>query len=294
MSLKKLHFKNISEIVKLTGCSERQLWHLANNTEDHYRKKEIKKKTSTDTRILSLPSPALKPVQKILNNAIVSNCDLGPYSHYGIKKRSNVTNALKHEGKKFVFTLDLKNFFPSVRPERVKRALIEEQGCSTQVANLITKLVTYDFQLPQGVSTSTTIANIVTLRLQRRLSVLAKKFGLDFTILGDDISFSGSVISGYFVNIVRKIIVAEGFTLHPTKGGIFSKSNSQMVTGVNVAHGATVGKQLRKWKREFFISQKDFDEGKITLQEVKKAEARLSGRLGYSNYVRSAKSKSNK
>lgn len=292
MSLKKLQFDSVSKIVELTDCSENLLWQLANNTNKHYRTQEKPKKNSSEKRLISCPSPQLKAVQRKLNAVIVSNCDLGPYSHYGRKSRSNVTNALMHDGSKYVFTLDMKNFFPSVRPERVKQTLIQEQACSPHVATLITKLVTNDYQLPQGAPTSTTIANLVTLRLQRRLSALAVKFNLGFTILGDDITFSGDCVPDYFVKLVRKIIGEEGFKVHPSKGGVYSKSKSQMITGINVAHGITVGKQIRDWGTEYFLSKKAFENKVITRAEFIKSKNRFEGRSGYAKYVKSIKGRS--
>src|SRR3990172_1773681 len=168
MSQSKFLVNSNSELATLLGISERDLWRLAENTENSYSQWK-KQKSSGGFRNLSAPKPQLKEVQKKLHKRVFSQVELGPFTHCGIKRKSNITNAREHVGNDVVFTFDLKSFFPSVRPERVNRSLIDELGCPSSVASLITKLVTVDFELPQGAPTSTDIANIVTIRLRRRL-----------------------------------------------------------------------------------------------------------------------------
>lgn len=264
--------------------AEADLWRIANSTSSLYRQRE-EPKESGGFRTISAPRRSLKNVQRRLHRVFASRLDYGVYSHYGIRRRSNLTNALRHTGKSVLFTCDIKSFFPSVRPERVREALVREQGCSSSVATLITKLVTYDNQLPQGAPTSTDIANIVTMRLQRRLNGLARQWGLDFSIYADDITFSGNRVPDEFVDRAKSLIREEGFTVHLDKGGVFDKSRSQMVTGINVAHGVTVGAVKRRWRAERKQDQAALAAGNMSPEDVQRSEARHFGRLAYAAHV---------
>lgn len=283
----KLNIQSVADLAKELGVSEGLLWRLAKNVDRHYRCWDMPKKNKPgESRKISAPIGVLKQVQKKIHRLLSEKCDLGSFSHYGRKGKSNITNAKVHVGGKVVFTCDMKDFFPSVRPERIKKALISEQGCSHEVASLITRLVTTNFELPQGASTSTDIANIVTLRLQRRLGCLAKQWGLNFTILGDDITFSGAKIPSEFVALVRSIICDEGFRVHPAKGGVFDKSERQMVTGINVAHGLSVGQEKREWTKEYYIKQQQAKDGRIENETLEASRRTYEGRMSYARSVR--------
>ena len=280
--------KTISELATLLDITASNLWCLAKTTDKSYSSWK-KPKISGGFRELTAPKPHLKAVQKKLHKLLFSNMISFRFSHYGIKRKSNVTNALEHNGYDVIFTFDLKSFFPSVRPERVKNALVNEFGCSAPLASIITRLVTVNYQLPQGAPTSTDIANIVTLRLQRRLYPLAKQWGIKkFTVYADDVTFSGDNIPNGFTYMVQNIVKEEGFKIHPftRKGGIFSKSDEQIVTGINIAHGLTVGNMKKNWRAERYQNSLLFQEGKISMEEFNVSERRYNSRMGYSNFVK--------
>ena len=286
----KLNIKTVAELAEKVGVSEGQLWRLTKKVDCHYYCWEVEKKNKPgESRSISAPIGILKQVQGRLHRLLSQQCDFGSFSHYGRKGRSNITNAIVHVGEKVVFTCDMKNFFPSIRPERVVRALIDEQKCSKKVAILIAKLVTHKFQLPQGAATSTDVANIITLRLQRRLGCLAKQWGLKFSILGDDITFSGGKISEDFVRRAKKILREEGFKIHPAKGGVFTKSERQMVTGINVAHGLSVRQEKRKWKTEYQKKCNLYEDGNIPEMQLIEAKKTYDGRMSYAKTVRKKK-----
>lgn len=286
MSRSNFPVTTLSELATLLGTTEPRLSHLANNAEKLYsRRKEPK--ASGGFRTISSPKPQLKEIQRKLHKCLFSQLGVGPFAHCGIKKRSNITNACAHAGSDVIFTFDLKSFFPSVRPERVKTALIDEFGCPPTVASLITRLVTADFELPQGAPTSTDIANIVTIRLQRRLYPLAKQWGVkNFTIYADDISFSSNNVPEGFQKMTTKVVGKEGFKIHPDKGGVFDKSQSQVVTGINNAHGSTVGKRKKKWRAERYQNAVRHRKGEISDKEFEASEKRYASRVVYASSVK--------
>jgi RNA-directed DNA polymerase len=284
----KFPLNTIAELADLLGISERHLWHIAETTESSYSRWQ-QPKASGGFRELSSPNPQLKEVQKKLHRLIFSRVALGPFSHYGIKRKSNITNACEHSGNAVISTFDLRSFFPSIRPERVKRALVDELGCPDPPALLIAKLVSVNYQLPQGAPTSTDIANIVTLRLQRRLYHLARQWGIRrFTIFADDVTFSDNHIPKGFRRMVAKVIREEGFKIHPEKkkGGTFNKSAEQVVTGVNITHGPTVGKLRKIWRAERHGNTVRHEGGYISSEEFETSERKYASRLVYTNSVR--------
>jgi len=71
--------------------------------------------------------------------------------------------------------------------------------------------------LPQGVPTSSGIANLAMTRVDVRLNTLANKWDFDYTRFVDDLAISGSRRLLSFRNLVRRIAEDEGFMINPNK-----------------------------------------------------------------------------
>lgn len=142
-------------------------------------------------RIINPSKRRLKVIQRRLNKNILAKIEMPNYAHGAVKGRSNITNAKKHQGKKYKFTTDLKDFFPSISNGRVFDMFLEN-GFSPTVARVLTKLTTYRGCIPQGAPTSSTVANLVFIRSGNILYNLAQKHSLTFTSFVDDLTFSSS------------------------------------------------------------------------------------------------------
>jgi retron-type reverse transcriptase len=109
--------------------------------------------------------------------------------------------------------------------------------------------------LPQGAPTSPILTNIVCYKLDRRLTGLAKRFGLNYTRYADDITFSSSHNvygkNGEFLNELNRIIVDQGFTIKESKTRLQKEGFRQEVTGLLVGDKVNVQKryikQIRMW-----------------------------------------------
>ena len=96
------------------------------------------------------------------------------YAYGAVKGRDNVSNAKRHQGKKYKFTTDLKDFFPSITNKEVYEMFVGE-GFSHEVSSLLTKLTTYKGKIPQGAPTSSTLANLVFRKTGDILSDFSKR-----------------------------------------------------------------------------------------------------------------------
>lgn len=109
--------------------------------------------------------------------------------------------------------------------------------------------------LPQGAPSSPILTNIVCYKLDRRLTGLAKRFGLNYTRYADDITFSSSHNvygkNGEFLSELNRIIVDQGFTIKESKTRLQKEGFRQEVTGLLVGDKVNVQKryikQMRMW-----------------------------------------------
>jgi RNA-directed DNA polymerase len=122
-----------------------------------------------------------------------------------VKNSSVYDNASVHCGKDVVFTMDLEHCFASIGPERVK-VIYQAVGFGQEATFVLTKLTTHRGELPQGVPTSTALANLALYRVDARISGLQQNHPFDYTRWVDDLTFSGTERILGLCNLFRRIV----------------------------------------------------------------------------------------
>ncbi len=237
-------------------------FHRDVDTGTHYRRWQIPKRDGS-LRTITAPKRDLKAAQRWVLRNVAERLPVHGAAHGFLAARSIVTNARVHAGAHVLLKVDVKDFFPTVTWRRVK-GLYRKAGYPEQVATLLALLATEapreavqfrgktlyvasgERALPQGAPTSPAITNAICLRMDRRLSGLARVFGFRYTRYADDLTFSwrpspdapegthpkapvGAMLRG-----IGQILRAEGFALHPTKTEVLRRGNRQEVTGLVV------------------------------------------------------------
>lgn len=206
----------------------------------YYEKVEIKldklgkpklKNGIIQKRILNPSISKLKSLQKRIQRNILLKLELPDYAYGAVKGKDNVSNAKRHQGKKYIFTTDLKSFFPSINHHKVF-----EMFClfnfSPTVARTLTQLTTYKGRLPQGAPTSPTIANLVFVKTGKQLETFSKNNNLTFTSFVDDLTFSSPNEFKSKAQFVIQTLQTDGFKISHNKTNY--KTKMPVVTGVVV------------------------------------------------------------
>ena len=185
-----------------------------------YRTFEIAKK-SGGTRTIKSPHPFLKRIQRLLNICFHACFYPMPTATGFVPGRSIVTNAQKHTGKKYVYNIDLKDFFPSINFGRVRAVLhkVPPFQLHADIAHIVANLCCEKGCLPQGAPTSPTLSNIVCQRLDAKLYHLSQEMNFTFSRYADDITIScnKNIFTEAFKIKLLAIIEAEGFQINPKK-----------------------------------------------------------------------------
>jgi RNA-directed DNA polymerase len=246
----------------------RQLTYFADSAKslNRYKTFTIQKKSGGERQI-NAPIGGLKSILKVLNVIIQNSFETHKSANGFILNRSIVDNAKSHVSKKYVYNIDLKDFFHSFDKKRVKGALMQEpfnlSGTKEKLAFLIASLCTHPLEinrknlsvLPQGSPTSPTLTNLLCIRLDRRLNGLAKKVDAIYTRYADDITFSASTNvfkKESFQNELQRIIIEDQqLEINPKKTRLQKHLHRQEVTGLTVNEKVNVPqryiKQLRMW-----------------------------------------------
>jgi retron-type reverse transcriptase len=271
------------------------------STTTHYNRFTIPKRTGGE-RTISAPRRRLKRLQHWILEKILAPLPLAPQAHGFVPGRSTVSNALPHLASAIVINVDLRDFFPTVTYRRIK-GLFRKLGYSEEVATVLGLLcsepeivetqldgITYyvtrsDRRLPQGAPTSPAITNALCRRLDKRIAGWAAKHAMTFTRYADDLTLSTkdpAAKVGAVLKFLRKVVVEEGFAVHPDKIRIVRRGGRQEVTGVVVNEKpGVVRAELRRFRALLYQIEKDGPAGK----KWGAGGDVLAAALGYASYV---------
>jgi hypothetical protein len=180
-----------------------------------------------------------------------SNIVCNPHVVHGfVNKKSPVTNAKMHIGKKYTLKFDLSNFFDTVKPIHLKGKLTEEE---------ITKLMP-DGRAYQGLPTSPAIANIAAVDMDNAIIKKIKGKNIVYTRYADDLcfSFDDFEMVKFLKDIVPQIVGRCGFKINKQKTWLQdSRFGNRIITGVSVSStGISATKSVRR-KLRAAIHQKN-------------------------------------
>lgn len=221
-------------------------------------------------RVIQAPCPQLKLLQRNLAN-LLQDCweeiclDKGhpdTLAHGFKRRRTIVTNARAHRGRRFVFNTDLKDFFPSINFGRVRGFFLKNSSfalCPT-VATVIAQIACHENALPQGSPCSPAIANLIGHVLDIRLAKLAATEGCRYSRYADDLTFStnlptfpSKIASPDIANphtwnegrALARIVSAQGFAINSAKTRMQYRDSRQEVTGLVVNRRPNVRREYR-------------------------------------------------
>jgi RNA-directed DNA polymerase len=210
-------------------------------------------KRSGGARKLLVPAPELKALQRRILRRVLKKLRCHAAAKGFQPGESIVTNALPHARQAVVVRLDVKDFFPTTRADRVNR-YFRRVGWNHPAAGLLTRLCTHGVGLPQGAPTSPRLSNLVNFRLDRRIAAMAERQGARYTRYADDITLSFAeddrVRVRRLIRFVRKVAGEEGYRVHGRKKTrVRRRHQRQTVTGLVVNDGVKLSRRTRRWLR---------------------------------------------
>lgn len=240
----------------LIGISAADLCKMLFSEARFYTRKRIPKKRG-GTRELDMPSYDLKYIQRWILDQVLYRMNVSEFA-YGFQiGKSIVDNARIHVNNHCIVNLDISDFFPTISFENVFR-IFAYYGYTKEVSFVLAKLCTFEGKLPQGSPASPYISNICCLKLDARLSTLAKVYESNYSRYADDITFSSQRDIKKIVNVARGIIESEGFKINEKKCRVAYSHQRQEVTGL-IVNGLDihVSKKYKKdLSQELYYCQK--------------------------------------
>lgn len=234
--------QQLKQLALLLKCKPKEIHKITGNLKRYYGHRfELKKNKETDgfktysdgtikKRTINQAFGRLEEIQRSIKNQIFRKIEFPDHINGGVRKRSNIANGKSHQGNKYIFTTDLSNCFPNIRPKLAYRAFLD-LGYSNVQARWLTKLTTYNHCLPQGTHTSPYLANLCLLPLDKELINLTKTFGITYTRYIDDLTFSSPVDFSHLINGILMIIFKNDFKISWRKTVY---AGNQNITGIEI------------------------------------------------------------
>lgn len=217
-----------------------------------YRSFRIAKRRGGD-RLIQAPNEPTKALQRKLLKRILGPLRAHPAAHAFERRHSIVTNARVHAGRAVVIKLDLKDFFPATRAERV-RQYFQWVGWDREAAEMLTRFVTLDGGLPQGAPTSPRLANLVNFYFDVQITAFVARRKGCYTRYADDLTVSfpkdyPKRIRGT-IQRIQRIAKAHGYEVHTGKKFQIRRAHQrQTVTGLVVNEKVSLSRETRRWLR---------------------------------------------
>lgn len=162
---------------------------------------------------------------RILKEVLEKYFEIPDYIYAFERDKSIPVMARVHEGSLQVVSLDIKDYFPSIKQSALNDLMLSV-GFGESPARTLSELMTLGPNVPQGALTSPKISNIVA---SRTFGPEVKKYcderGLNLTIYADDITISSkaSFDSSETISYVTEVLTRFGFRVNRGKTKVMKK-----------------------------------------------------------------------
>jgi RNA-directed DNA polymerase len=311
---------SLSDVANLLGFSSSALAYVVYKNPNKYTSFTIPKRGGGQ-RLIKAPTPELKLLQQNLSTLIQNSVkeinekrSFADELSHGFKPgRSIITNAFRHRKRRYVFNIDLEDFFGTINFGRVRGFFIKDANLmlAPKVATLLAQIACDDNSLPQGSPCSPAISSLVGHILDIRLSRFASNRGCIYSRYADDISFSTNkptFPSGIASQIageahkweagakLQKLVTSAGFSINPTKTRMQYRDSRQSVTGLLVNKKVNIRSEYRRTvramaQRLFVTGEFEYEStiidasGAATAGKVKGNIEQLHGMFGHIDLV---------
>lgn len=267
---------------------------LGRNKSTHYSVLYLRKKGANGKlRVLHNPDRLMRAVQFRILKEILEKIEVPEYIHAFERGRSIPTMAQSHVGKGLVISIDLKNFFTSIKQYHLEQ-IFQHLGIGSAPARTLSELCTYGAFVPQGALTSPKLSNIVTaLTFGPILKEYCDQRGYTLTIYADDITISmqDDLIKQSGIGAVEEILQyvsttvgTFGFRVNHRKTKLMRPFQRQYVCGVVVNRTINLQKTERRKLRAmvYNVQRHGLDsEGAKSSLTPDAFKSRLMGRLNW-------------
>jgi hypothetical protein len=220
---------SIQEITNRLNKREEYLSFVARNLSCMVKKRK-KAKKSGGYRDITCPNEELKDLLRKINKLILSQFTLHKFLF--LQPGCNHIKMLSQFSKsKFLIAADIDDFYPTIYPAMVTK-MLTGLNFDNPAAKLITRIITFDFELPQGFPTSPKIAALTLNPVIIRLDGLAGKEAFRVGLYADNLVIGSNFNPEGFQRLFVKIFRQHGFLLDEFE--VYNNKSPREIMGICV------------------------------------------------------------
>lgn len=261
-----------SSLAALLSCSEEELRDIAERVDKLHKNGAMQWKKDGTQRPTHDAQPELKEIHEKIKNRLLRNVRFPRYLLGGIADpdypRTPEAHARLHASSKIIISEDIEDFYPSTSRDLVFNIWKYLFQFSPEIAELLTKLTTYDGSLPQGWKTSGYLANLAFWEREPELVEWLAGIGCTYSRFADDVDVSShdhldNETKTKIISELYRMLKACSYNPKRRKHKIMTSGSQMEVTGINVNRTRlTLSKNYRKAVRAkiFNLEQRSQDE----------------------------------
>ena len=287
---------NSYHLSALIGYSHSYLTRASISTCFFYRKFNIPKKNGNHREILE-PLPSLKQIQYFILENILYTQKSSRFCKSYIPKIKFKSYLKYHSNKKELLSLDIEDFFPSIKYKLVYDLFREKLGYTKDVSEYLTLLCTYhpfskkgnynklNRYLPQGAPTSPYLTNLILKEFDNTIANFCSDNNINYTRYADDMIFSGTNIEKEkLISAIENELNKLGLKLNKNKTNFYKQNKQQIISGVVINNKIQLPKNDRNDIRKvmFFIKKYGLEDHMKAINETRAYYLNhLLGRIQY-------------
>lgn len=239
-----LKIRNLKHLARQTKFTTTDLERLCDSIHDYCDEWTLHdpRRPERQRKVLCVSGKLRRFQDCFLRQVLMKKLNPSSYAHGGVVGRNIKTNVLAHRESFFVYSTDIKDFFPSISREAVYKLFLR-LDCTPDVARICTRLCTWEHGLALGLVTSPFLAEQIMAPVDIRIASACKGYGdksrLVYTRFVDDISVSARIDLGKtgIAKTVEAILSEYGFRVNPKKEVIGRIGSSTPITTLVVHRG---------------------------------------------------------
>lgn len=239
-----------------------------------YREFNHKQEGKKD-RLITAPKHDLKKIQKRVH-MLLSRLERPDWLISGERGKSYIDNAITHRESKFVSTIDIRSFYRNTTREYVYRFFLDEMIMSSDTAQILTDISTYNKSIPTGSPVSQLIAYYAYRNMFQEIQTYAQeKHGCIFTLYVDDMTFSKETPfnKDQLEQGIDVILRKYGHKPKYKKTRYYPKDRNKLITGVVLSKDQSLlisnSLQNKIKSDSLLVLEKGSESGKHKLQSFK-------------------------
>lgn len=214
--------KELARMLRMRNSS--LLTWLSRNKSSQYKVLKIPK--GSKFRTVYNPSEVMRIAQyRILREVLEPLFEIPEYIYAFERDKSIPLMAKVHEGSHMVVSMDIKDYFPSIRQSKVYELMVE-RGFAESPSRTLSELMTLGPNVPQGGLTSPKISNIIAAKtFGPEVKQYCDERGLALTIYADDVTISAQepFNAQEAISFIENSLKSHGFRVNRKKTKVMRK-----------------------------------------------------------------------